>query len=101
VDGRLAVAAFFGVFYAAIVTYCVLKRRWWRASGTLAIGIVMVLGAATEGNHSRPEHNIVFAVSLLLLAWFLVTLIKAQRSRLSRAALASGHDGQQRRRARP
>jgi hypothetical protein len=68
VDSRAAIAALIGVMFGAAVAVCVGDRQWRDASAIGALGIVFVLGVVTEGNHSRLEHDVVFAVILLLLA---------------------------------
>ena len=67
-DSRAAIAALIGVMIGAAIAVCVGDRRWRDASAIGALGTVFVLGVVTEGNHSRLEHNVVFAVMLLLLA---------------------------------
>jgi hypothetical protein len=68
VDSKAAIAALIGVMIGAAVAGCVGDRRWRDASAIGALGTVLVLGVVTEGNHSRLEHDVVFAVMLLLLA---------------------------------
>jgi hypothetical protein len=58
-----------------------LPHDWLTASGSLAIGAAALLGVITEGNRSRSEHSIVFAVSMTLALYFVVTAVVRQRRR--------------------
>ena len=57
------------------------KRQWWSASAFCALGTALELGIVTEGNHSRVEHDVVFAVELLLLAWCVIVTRAGRRAR--------------------
>jgi hypothetical protein len=39
-----------------------------------------MLNIATEGNHSRTEHNVVFAVGLASIAYFLIAAAAERRA---------------------
>ena len=69
-DSRAAIAALIGVAIGTAIAVCVSDRRWRDASSISALGTALILGIVTEGNHSHSEHNVVFAVELLLLACF-------------------------------
>jgi hypothetical protein len=80
VDDKAALAAVVGVLIGLVIGLELgagdinrsNKRRWWSASALCALGIFWELSIVTEGNHSQVEHSVVFAVQLLLLAYFLV-----------------------------
>ena len=80
-DGRAAIAALFGVAIGTAVAACVGKRQWWDASAICAFGTAFGLAIVTEGNHSRLEHNAVFAVGLVLLACSVVATRAGMRAR--------------------
>jgi uncharacterized membrane protein YadS len=67
VDSRAAIAALVGVMFGAAVAACVGRRAWRDAGAIGALGTAIVLGVVTEGNHSRLEHDVVFAVQLALI----------------------------------
>ena len=69
-DGRALIAAIFGAAVGAAVAFPVIKRQWRQASAICALGTGVLLGIVTEGNRSRPEHNVVLAVELALLGYF-------------------------------
>jgi hypothetical protein len=81
VDSRALIAAIFGAVIGAAVAYRVVKRQWWQASAMSAAGAAALLGIVTEGNRSRPEHNVVFAVELVLLGYFAVAARAGMRVR--------------------
>jgi hypothetical protein len=81
VDGRAAIAALLGVAIGTVLAVCVGERRWWDASAICAFGTALGLGIVTEGNHSRVEHNVVFAVGLLLLACSVIATRAGMRAR--------------------
>lgn len=72
-DSRAAIAALIGVMFGAAIAVCVRNRRWQDAGAIGALGTALVLGIMTEGNHSRLEHNVIFAVQLLLLTCAVAT----------------------------
>jgi hypothetical protein len=81
VDGRAAIAALLGVAIGAVVAVRVGERRWWDASAICAMGTAIGLNLVTEGNHSRAEHNVVFAVGLVLLVYFVVAARAGRQAR--------------------
>ena len=80
-DGRAAIATLLGVAIGTGLAVCVGKRQWWSASALCALGTALELGIVTEGNHSRVEHDVVFAVELLLLTFWLVAARARMRTR--------------------
>ena len=80
-DSRALIAALFGAAFGAAVAYRIVRRQWWDASGICALGTAALLGIVTEGNKSRLEHNVVFAVELVLLACFAVAVRAGIRAR--------------------
>jgi hypothetical protein len=81
VDGRAAIAALLGVAIGTVLAVFVGERRWWNASAICAFGTAFGLGIVTEGNHSRVEHDVVFAVELLLIAFCVVAARAGMRAR--------------------
>jgi hypothetical protein len=89
VDGRAALAAVMGALFGLVIGVAISaadagragKQRWWGVSALCAFGIGTELGIVTEGNHSRPEHNVVLAVELVLLAWFVIASRAGRRAR--------------------
>ena len=71
-DARAVFAAIIGVAIAAAVDSRAGKRQWWGVSAFCAFGTAVELGIVTEGNHSRSEHNVVFAVEAVLIAFWVV-----------------------------
>lgn len=55
------------------------RRDWWPASGVLAIGAAALLKITTQGDASNAEASVIFAVSMGLLAWCVVTFAVRQR----------------------
>ena len=80
-DGRAAIAALLGVAVGTVLAVCIGERRWWDASAICAFGTAFGLGIVTEGNHSRMEHDVVFAVGLLLIAFCVVATRAGMRAR--------------------
>lgn len=74
-------AAMIGAFCGAVVTYRVVKRQWWLAGATCGFAAWALLNTVTVGNRSRLEHNAVFAMGLISLAWFLVAAMMHGRRR--------------------
>jgi hypothetical protein len=59
-----------------------MSRRWWKASGSFAIGSAGSLNLVTAGNQSHLEHLVVFVTSNILIAYFLIAVAivgRAQR----------------------
>lgn len=54
-DSTALLAAIFGTGLGAVAAYSVVKRRWWKAVGSLAIGGVSLLNIVTQGNRSHTE----------------------------------------------
>jgi hypothetical protein len=75
-DSAALVAAICG----AAVAYGVVKRQWWKASGSFAIGSAGLLNFVTAGNHSHLEHLVVFAMSNILIAYFLIVVVVVGRA---------------------
>jgi hypothetical protein len=80
-DGKALLAAVFGAIYGGLVISLAGRRQWRMASGISAFGIAWLLNVVTEGNKSRAEHNVVFATSLLLLAYCLIAFAAGRRAR--------------------
>lgn len=78
-DSRAALAAVIGALFGLVLGVVISgagadragKRKWWGVSALCAFGTAIELGIVTEGNPSRLEHDVVFAVQLLLLACWL------------------------------
>jgi hypothetical protein len=73
-------AAIFGAIVGAGITYQATTRQWWKASGLFAFGVGVLLNIVTEGNKSRTEHNVVFAMSLVLIVYFLIVVFTDRRA---------------------
>jgi hypothetical protein len=71
-DSTAAFVAIFGSGYGAAIVYQAARHRWWIAGGLLAFGGGILLNIVTAGNHSRIEHKVVFAVTLVTSTYFLV-----------------------------
>jgi hypothetical protein len=80
-DGKALAAGIFSVIMSALAAYQAVTHRRWEASGVAAFGCGALLNIVTEGNHSHAEHNVVFAVSLTLLAYYLITVLTAWKTR--------------------
>jgi hypothetical protein len=80
-DGKALAAGIFSAVMGALAVYQAVKHRRWEASGTAAFGCGALLNIVAEGNHSRAEHNVVFAVSLILLAYYMITVFTGSRAR--------------------
>ena len=65
-------AAIIGAFCGGVVTYRAVKGQWWLASSTCGVAAWSLLITVTAGNRSRLEHNAVFPIGLILLAWWVV-----------------------------
>jgi len=76
-----AAIALLAVAFGAFAVYLVVKRQWWQASGAFALGTALLLMLATAGNHSRPEHDIVLAISAPLMVYFLAIAAVLARAR--------------------
>jgi hypothetical protein len=79
-DSKALLAAVIGAGMGAGVTYWTGQRHWRKASGVFALGAECLLNVVTEGNKSRAEHNVVFATSLLLLAYSLFVVVADRRA---------------------
>jgi hypothetical protein len=79
-DSKALVAAAVGALFGVLVTPLAGRRQWWKASGAFAFGVGWLLNVVTEGNKSRAEHNVVFATSLLLFAYFLMVVLADRRA---------------------
>jgi hypothetical protein len=85
-DSTVLVAAAIGAAVCVAVAKLVVNRQWWNASGMLALGSVFLMNIVTGGNHSRPEHRMVFAASMILLGyWAIVVIANARAPRRTRA----------------
>jgi hypothetical protein len=80
-DSRALFAAALGVCLGALFVRVAGRGQWWPLSGALAFGAGTLLNVVTQGNKSRTEHNVVFATSLLLLAYWLIAFIAGRRKR--------------------
>lgn len=70
-DSTALLAAILGAAFGATVAYCVVKRQWWKAVGSFAMGSASLLNAVTLGNQSRLEHTVVFDTTMILIACFI------------------------------
>ena len=80
-DGTALSAAIISAVISAAVTYSIVRRQWWRASGAVAMGSSALLNLVTEGSQSHAEHKAVFAASITLLAFFLIAAFADARAR--------------------
>ena len=80
-DGTALSAVIISAAISATVTYSVLRRQWWRASGTAAMGSAVLLNLVTEGNQSHSEHKAVFAATITLFAFFAIAAFADARAR--------------------
>jgi hypothetical protein len=78
-DSRALFAAIFGAAFGALISYSVVKRRWWKAVGIFAMGGMILLVTVTEGNRSHLEHNVVFGAELILVACFAIAVVADAR----------------------
>ena len=80
-DSTAAFVAIVGSGCGAGVVYQAAQRHWWLASAVLAIGAGGFLpDAVTTGNHSQTEHNVMLAVNLAALAYFMVAVAAENRA---------------------
>jgi hypothetical protein len=84
VDSGILMAAMLGAAFGLAVVVLVVKRQWWKASGICALGTMFLLDNMTEGNRSRTEHNVVLAIGLVLLAYFLAVVVAATATQTRR-----------------
>lgn len=73
-DSQALVTGLFGVAIGAIGCYFVVRRDWWRATGSLAIPAAALLNLITEGPHSRSEDLVKFAATATLMVVFVVAI---------------------------
>jgi peptidoglycan/LPS O-acetylase OafA/YrhL len=73
-DGTALLAAIFGTAFGAVICYVVIKRRWWKALGSFAIGGVCLLSIVIQGNESHLEHNVLFDAKMILIACFVIAV---------------------------
>jgi hypothetical protein len=78
-----------GSLWCAAIVYQAARRRWWAASGSLAFGAGLSLGTATAGNHSRIEHDVVFAVELATIAYYMIASAADRKASKRRGAKLS------------
>jgi hypothetical protein len=78
-DVQALVAGLFGAGIGAGVCYLLVRRDWLAASGGLAIGAAALLSIIAEGDRSRGEHTVVFAVTMGLMLYFAVIAVVRQR----------------------
>lgn len=79
-DSTALVAAIFGTALGALVAYCVVRRRWWKAAGSLALGGASLLNIVTQGNQSHLEHRVVLDATMILIACFAIAAIGDARA---------------------
>jgi len=79
-DSTVAPVAIMGTGLCTAIVYQAARRRWWAASGVLAIAVDILLNNVTAGNHSHTEHNVVFAISLAAIAYFMVAVVANRRA---------------------
>jgi hypothetical protein len=93
-DSTALVTAIFGAALGAVVAYCVVKRRWWKAAGILALGGASLMNIVTEGNQSHLEHRLVLDATMILFACcfacFVIAAIGDARAR-HRTLQANSH----------
>jgi peptidoglycan/LPS O-acetylase OafA/YrhL len=80
-DSTALLTAIFGAALGAAVAYSVVKRRWWKAVGSIAIGSASVLNIVTQDNHSHTEHRVVFEATMALIACFAIAAVADARTR--------------------
>jgi peptidoglycan/LPS O-acetylase OafA/YrhL len=80
-DSTALVTAIFGAALGAVVAYCVVKRRWWKAAGSLALGGASLMNIVTQGNQSHLEHRLVLDATMILFACFVIAAIGDARAR--------------------
>ncbi len=77
-DRQALVTGLFGVIIGAIGWHFLVRRVWWRATGSLAFGAAALLNMITEGPHSPGEDLVKLAVTMGLLVIFVVTAVVYQ-----------------------
>jgi hypothetical protein len=80
-DGTALIAAVIGAVVCVAVAKVVVNRQWWNASGMLALGGVFLMNIVTGGNHSRSEHSVIFAASMILLGYWAIVVVASARAR--------------------
>jgi hypothetical protein len=78
-NSTAVVAGIFGIAIGGAAIYRTTKRDWWTLNGVLSIGAAGLLGLVTEGNPSRAEHDIVFAITMTLFLNFAIAAGARQR----------------------
>jgi hypothetical protein len=78
-DRQALIAALFGVAVGVIGGYFLVRRDWWRATGTLAIGAAALLNLITEGNQSRYEDLVKLAATASLMVIFVGAVVVHHR----------------------
>lgn len=91
-DSIALLAAIFGTGLGAVAAYSVVKRRWWKAVGSLAIGGASLLNIVTQDNRSHTEHRVAFDATMILIACFAIAAVAdaSARRRGSQLAVARG-----------
>lgn len=79
-DSTTAFVAIVASGCGVAIVYQAARRRWWIASGQLALFAGMLLNLLTAGNHSQTEHKVVYAVSLVTATYFLVAAVAGKRA---------------------
>jgi hypothetical protein len=75
VDRQALITALFSAGIGAIGCRFLARRDWWRAAGWLALGAAALLNMITEGPHSPGEDLVKVAVTVGLMAIFVVTAV--------------------------
>src|SRR5712664_4189128 len=79
-DSTVAFVAIMGTGLYTAIVYQAARRRWWAASGVLSLTVGILLTNVTAGDHSHTEHNVVFAISLATIAYYMVAVVASKRA---------------------
>jgi dihydrofolate reductase len=86
-DRQALITALSGVALGAVGGYFLIRRDWWRATGSLALGAAALLNLITEGARSPGEDLAKFAATAGLMAIFIVALFVHQGRKQRMASL--------------
>jgi hypothetical protein len=84
-DSAVLFATVIGAGLGASVTYLVVKRQWWKVSGSFAFDVAIVLNMVTEGK-SGSVHKAVLATWLVSSVYYIIVLFVVDR-RAKRASV--------------